>query len=109
MSTSGGSKLQPRDPQGALNFVKTLEKFWKNGGSLALFVDNAPYTYEVNLFLKEATLPDGNKIKFTIDGNHYGTKILTADPSGKLNNNQTFKRSPLLFKECQRSSLANNT
>ena len=108
ISTSGGSSLQPSDPQGALNFVKTLEKFWKNGGSLALFVDNAPFTYEVNLFLKEATLPDGNKIKFTVDGDHYGTKILTADPSGRLNSNQTFNRSPLLFKECQRSSLAHN-
>ena len=108
ISTSGGSNLQPRDPQGALNFVKTLEKFWKNGGSLALFVDNAPYTYEVNLFLKEVTFPNGKKINFTVDGNHYGTKILTADPSGQLNNNQTFNRSPLLFRECQRSSLAHN-
>ena len=34
--------------------------------------------------------------------------MLTADPSGQLNNNQTFNRSPLLFKECQRSSLAHN-
>ena len=107
-SSSGSSALQPSDPTGALNFVKTLEKFWKNGGSLVLFVDNAPYTYEVNLFLKEATFPNGTKINFTIDGNHHGTKILTADPSGNLNNNQTFNRSPLLFKECQRSSLAHN-
>ena len=108
ISSSGNSNLQPSDPQGALNFVKTLEKFWKNGGSLVLFVDNAPFTYEGNLFLKEATLPNGNKINFTVDGNHYGTKILTADPSGQLNNNQTFNRSPLLFRECQRSSLSHN-
>ena len=108
ISTCGSSNLQPKDPQGALKFVKTLEKFWKNGGSLGLFVDNAPYTYEVNLFLKEATFPNGKKINFLIDGNHPGRKTLTADPSGKLTNNQTFNRSPLLFKECQRSSLAHN-
>ena len=41
MSTNGESKLQPKDQKGALNFVKKLEKFWKNGGSLVLFVDNA--------------------------------------------------------------------
>ena len=106
--TKGSSSLQPNDPQGALKFIRILEKFWKNGGSLALFVDNAPYTYEGNLFLKEVVFPNGKKVNFRLDGNHIGTKILTADPSGKLNNNQTFNRSPLLLKECQRSSLAHN-
>ena len=108
ISKNESSSLQPSDPAGALYFVKILEKFWKNGGSLVLFVDNAPYTYEGNLFLKEVTLPNGNKINFTVDGNHPGQKVLTADPSGKLDNKQTFNRSPLLFKECQRSSLAHN-
>ena len=108
LSSRGESELQPKDPKGALKFVKILEKFWKNGGSLVLFVDNAPFTYEVNLFLQEVIFPGGKKVNFKMDGNHEGRKVLTADPSGKLDKIQTFNRSPLKFQECERSSLAHN-
>lgn len=47
MTTKGESKIQPKDPKGL------LEIFWKNGGSLILFVDSSPFTCEVNLFLKK--------------------------------------------------------
>ena len=108
MASNGNTKLQPHDEEGALNFVTKLERFWKNGGSLVLFVDNEPFTYEVNLFLKQTIFPDGNKVNFQMNGNHKGTKVMIADPSGKLNKNLTFNRSPLKFKKCERSSLAHN-
>ena len=108
LSSKGESKLQEKDPKNALKFVKILEKFWKNGGSLVLFVDNKPFTYEVNLFLEEVTFPNGQKVHFKMDGYHKGRQILKADPSGKLDKIQTFNRSPLKFQECERSSLAHN-
>ena len=108
MSSNGNTKLQPKDPAGAFNFVKILERFWRNGGSLVLFTDNAPFTYEVNLFLQETNFPNGHKVNFKLDGYHKGQKLLIADPSGKLNKKQTFNRKPLIFKECERSYLAHN-
>ena len=72
MSSNGNTKLQPKDPVGVFNFVKILERFWRNGGSLVLFTDNAPFTYEVNLFLQETNFPNGYKDNFKIDGNHQG-------------------------------------
>ena len=39
---------------------------------------------------------------------HKGVKLMTADPSWKLNKNQIFNRNPVKFKECKRSSLAHN-
>ena len=108
LSSNGNTKLQPSDPKGALNFVQLLIQFWKNGGSLVLFTDNAPFTLEVNLFLKNA-FPIKSDIKgFRMDGNHEGTKLLMADTSGRLSKNQRFNRRPLIFQECQRSSLAHN-
>jgi len=111
LSSNGNTKLQPKDPVGAFNFVQLLLRFWKNGGSLVLFTDNAPFTYEVNLFLKQVCFPNfPNKqgAKFEMNGNHKGTKLLKADSSGYLNKNQSFNRKPLIFKELQRSSLAHN-
>ena len=76
---------------------------------MVLFVDNAlftPFTYEVNLFLKETTFPNGYKVNFKMDGFYKGTKLMTADPSGKLDKNQNFNRNSLKFKECERSSFS---
>ena len=59
--------------------------------------DNEPYLIEVNSFLEKAEFPtdDGKsfkKLSWRVSGNHYGTKTLTGDDSGKLGKNQTFNR-----------------
>lgn len=108
LSSNGNTKLQPKDPIGEFNFVQLLIRFWRNGGSLVLFTDNHPFTHEVNLFLKEVKFPNGKNADFSMSGNHNGTKLLNADSSGKLNKNRSFNRNPLIFEECQRSSLAHN-
>ena len=46
--------------------------------------ENDPHNFQVNLFLRKLTFPDGKKANFTIGGNHPGRKILKADDSGKL-------------------------
>jgi len=65
-------------------FVDCGIKFWKNGGSLVLMGENDPHNFQVNLFLKKLTFPDGRRTNFSIGGNHPGRKILKADDSGKL-------------------------
>ena len=34
-------------------FIKVIIQFWKNGGGLGLFSDNAPFTFQTNLILEQ--------------------------------------------------------
>ena len=57
-------------------FIRVIIQFWKNGGGLGLFSDNAPFTFQTNLILEELEklLPIPNT--FRIGGSHEGKKIL---------------------------------
>ena len=48
------------------------------------------------------------KTDLRIHGDHKGQKNLLPDPSGSLQKNGTFNRSPNVFKQCQRPMLSNN-
>jgi hypothetical protein len=76
------------DPYLFGQFIKVIEKFWKNGGALGLFADNAPFNYQINILI-EKLFPNSN---FRIAGNHPGTQTIIGDNSGQLVNNGTFNR-----------------
>jgi hypothetical protein len=76
------------DPYLFGQFIKVIEKFWKNGGALGLFGDNAPFIYQINILI-EKLFPNSN---FRIAGNHPGTHTIIGDNSGQLVNNGTFNR-----------------
>ena len=69
-------------------FIKVIKKFWENGGGLALFADNAPFNYQINLII-ENLFPNSN---FRVAGNHPGNGTIYGDESGKLLKNSTFNR-----------------
>lgn len=70
-------------------FVKTIIEFWKKGGGLGIFDDNAPFTFHANLILEQ--LFDKN-IRFRIGGFHEGKKLLKGIQSWILEENGTFNR-----------------
>ena len=45
------------DPNLIGEFMKVIDIFWKNGGSLVFFADGDPLFYQVNLFLENAEFP----------------------------------------------------
>ena len=45
------------DPNLIGEFMKVINIFWKNGGSLVFFADGDPLYYQVNLFLENAEFP----------------------------------------------------
>ena len=47
-------------------FINVIEKFWKNGGGLGLFADNAPFNYQINILIQKL-FPNSN---FRVAGNH---------------------------------------
>ena len=58
---------------------------------------------------KKLVLPNGKKLQFYIGGNdHEGTKILTADDSGRLINNGSFNSKIQEVCHVERKSIANN-
>ena len=71
-------------------FVKVIIQFWKNGGGLGLFSDNAPFTFQTNLILEK--LFEGDFIHFRVGGFHEGKKILKGVDSGILKEKGTFNR-----------------
>ena len=85
----------PRNEQNQSNphllgeFIKVIIQFWKNGGGLGLFSDNAPFTFQTNLILEK--LFEGS-IQFRVGGFHEGKKILKGVDSGILEKNGTFNR-----------------
>ena len=75
-------------------FIKCLQEYWKEGGSIVFFADGNPHFYQVNKFLKETKFPDENGIlkyvDFEIEGNDNGEQYLMRDESGELNRNGSF-------------------
>ena len=69
-------------------FIRVIEQFWKNGGGLGLFAENAPFNYQINILI-EKLFP---QVNFRVAGNHPGQKIINGDNSGELKNNGTFNR-----------------
>ena len=76
------------DPYLFGQFINVIEQFWKNGGALGLFADNAPFNYQINILI-EKLFPNSN---FRVAGNHPGTQTIIGDDSGQLINNGTFNR-----------------
>lgn len=102
--------LSDRSPHSNMNveFIDCAIKFWRNGGSVVLWADNDPFTYEANLFLERVVFPDGTRTNLRVHGNNPGAQHLSPDPSGNLDKPQTFNKSPIQFKQFNRSSLAHN-
>lgn len=69
-------------------FVKVIVQFWKNGGGLGLFADNAPFNYQINVLI-EKLFPYSN---FRVAGNHPGQQTIIADENGILTDKETFNR-----------------
>ena len=67
-------------------------QFWKNGGGLCLFENNAPFNYQINLFLEILEVELKYKTKFRIGGNHPGKNMLMGDDNGELTSSGTFNR-----------------
>ena len=76
------------DPYLFGQFIKVIEQFWKNGGGLGLFADNAPFNYQINVII-EKLFPNCN---FRVAGNHPGQKTIYADESGQLSEKATFNK-----------------
>ena len=85
-------------------FIKVVNQFWKNGGGIALFADNAPFNYQTNLLI-EAFFPDSN---FRVAGIHPGEKFIQGDDSGKLEKKSTFNRKIQMNDEYQRASISHS-
>ena len=79
-------------------FIKVVIQFWKNGGGLGLFSDNAPFTFQTNLILEK--LFDG--LQFRVGGFHEGKKILKGVDSGILEKKGTFNRKVHFINNYQR-------
>ena len=73
-------------------FIRVIDQFWKNGGGLGLFADNAPYNYQINVLI-EKLFPNS---KFRIAGNHPGGKTLKRDINGEIKNKGTFNGKRML-------------
>ena len=76
------------DPYLFGQFINVIEDFWKNGGGLGLFADNAPFNYQINILI-EKLFPNAN---FRVAGNHPGQQTIYGDESGKLVDKATFNR-----------------
>ena len=80
-------------------FIKVIIQFWKNGGGLGLFSDNAPFTFQTNLILEQ--LFEGS-LQFRVGGFHEGKKILKGVESGLLEEKGTFNRKIHIIDNYQR-------
>ena len=89
-------------------FIKVVIQFWKNGGGLCLFADNAPFTYQTNLFLEILEIELKHKIKFRVGGNHEGKKIMNGDDKGDLASNGIFNRKIQLIDDFSRVPISHS-
>ena len=96
------------NPQLIGEFIKVVIQFWKNGGGLCLFADNAPFTYQVNLFLEKLEEELKHKTKFRIGGNHPGKNMLEGDDKGDLTSNGTFNRKIQLIDDFSRVPISHS-
>ena len=92
------------DPYLLGQFIKVIEQFWKNGGSLGLFADNAPFNYQINIII-EKLFPDS---KFRVAGNHLGRKKIFGDKSGKLSQKATFNQQMQMIDKYSRSKISHS-
>ena len=75
---NGGGKL-PNGGNANLvgQYIEALKIYWTHGGSIVFWNDNEPYTYECNLFLKQAEFPgDVTKTEVRFGGEHKGKSIM---------------------------------
>ena len=70
-------------------FIRVIIQFWKNGGGLGLFSDNAPFTFQTNLILEQLF---DKTINFRVGGFHEGKQILKGVDSGILEEKGSFNR-----------------
>jgi hypothetical protein len=89
-------------------FIKVVIQFWKNGGGLCLFADNAPFNYQINLFLEILEVELKHKSKFRIGGNHPGKKTLNGDDKGDLTSSGTFNRKIQLIDDFSRVPISHS-
>ena len=86
-------------------FIKVIIQFWKNGGGLGLFSDNAPFTFQTNLILEKLF---NDSIQFRVGGFHEGKKILKGVETGILEEKGTFNRKVQLINTYQRPLITHN-
>ena len=89
-------------------FINVIIQFWKNGGGLCLFANNAPFNYQINLFLEILEVELKHKIKFRIGGNHPGKTTLNGDDKGDLTLSGTFNRKIQLIDDFSRVPISNS-
>ena len=93
-------------------FLKVIEIYNQNGGSLVFLTESDPLYYQANLFLRDLYLYDksGNKVKVDLElkGENKGDTILNGDKSGQLNGPGLFNKSAQSFKNLTRATLSHN-
>ena len=89
-------------------FINVIIQFWKNGGGLCLFANNAPFNYQINLFLEILEVELKHKIKFRIGGNHPGKTTLNGDDKGDLTLSGTFNRKIQLIDDFSRVPISHS-
>ena len=93
-------------------FMKVLNIYNENGGSVVFLTESDPLFYQANLFLRDLYLYDkkGNKVKvdLQLEGEHKGDTILKGDKTGELKSAGLFNKSSQSFKNLTRSSLSHN-
>ena len=106
------NKSKKTNPYLLGQFMKVINMFNQNGGSVIFLTESDPLFYQANLFLRDLYLYDkkGNKVKvdLQLEGEHKGDTILKGDPSGELKNAGLFNKSSQSFKNLTRSSLSHN-
>ena len=104
---------KPSDPYLLGEFMKAIELYNKNGGSLIFLTESDPLFYQANLFLRDLYLYDKsgkNKVKVDLElkGEHLGDTILKGDKTGQLNSPGLFNKSAQSFKNLTRATLSHN-
>lgn len=89
-------------------FIDCLIQFWNNGGSVVMFSEGDPLTFQTNLFLEKIVFPGSVKTKLRVGGNHKGKGTLHGDETGQLQKPGLFNKSKVQFNRSNRASLGHN-
>ncbi|KAK8850292.1 hypothetical protein M9Y10_018421 [Tritrichomonas musculus] len=89
-------------------FIDCLILFWQNGGSVVLFSEGEPLTFQTNLFLEKIRFANNTRTELRVGGSHEGKKELKADISGKLEEAGYFNKSNVELNKYQRAPLGHN-
>lgn len=99
------------DEINVLRFIKLLIDYWMKGGSVVLFAESYPLTFQANMFLEMVQFPDKDgkyfNTKLRLGGNHLGGKDLLGYPP-PLKIDQTFVRDRIEFNCSERVALSHN-